>query len=157
MFWLLNTSQHRWSWFYATTTTCFCADTHWGRDKMVLITQSIFSSAFSWTKMYEYCLRFHWNFSPKVRIKDIPALVQIMAWRQPGDKPLSEPIMVILLTHICIPRPQWLNTIHAANKQQLYKLHATDIVNSLADWDPATNKQRTAFYLLDEAGHRNYN
>ena len=33
-------------------------------------------------------------------INDIPALVQIMAWYRPGDKPLSEPIMVRLLTHI---------------------------------------------------------
>ena len=31
---------------------------------------------------------------PKVRIKNIPALVQIMAWRRPGDKPLSEPMLV---------------------------------------------------------------
>ena len=38
-----------------------------------------------------------------------PALVQIMAWRRPGDKPLSEPMMVSLLTHICATRPQWVN------------------------------------------------
>ena len=30
-----------------------------------------------------------------------------MAWRQPGNKPLSEPLMVSLLTHICVTRPQW--------------------------------------------------
>ena len=30
----------------------------------------------------------------KVRINNIPALVQIMAWRQPGDKPLSEPTII---------------------------------------------------------------
>ena len=29
-----------------------------------------------------------------------------MACRRPGDKPLSEPIMVSLLTHICVTRPQ---------------------------------------------------
>ena len=29
-----------------------------------------------------------------------------MAWRRPGDKPLSEPMMVSLLTHICVTRPQ---------------------------------------------------
>ena len=34
------------------------------------------------------------------------ALVQIMAWRRSGDKPLSEPMMVSLLTHICVTRPQ---------------------------------------------------
>ena len=32
-----------------------------------------------------------------------------MAWRRPGDKPLSEPMMVSLLTHICVTRPQWVN------------------------------------------------
>ena len=32
-----------------------------------------------------------------------------MAWRRPGDKPLSEPVMVSLLTHICVTRPQWVN------------------------------------------------
>ena len=32
-----------------------------------------------------------------------------MAWRRPGDKPLSEPMMVNLKTHICVPRPQWVN------------------------------------------------
>ena len=35
------------------------------------------------------------KFIPKVRINNIPALVQIMACRRPGDKPLSEPMMVI--------------------------------------------------------------
>ena len=42
-------------------------------------------------------------------IDNIPSLVvQIMAWRTPGDKPLSEPLMIILLTHICVTRPQWV-------------------------------------------------
>ena len=43
---------------------------------------------------------------PKGLISNIPALVQIMAWRRPGVKPLSEPMMVNLLTHICVTRPQ---------------------------------------------------
>ena len=32
-----------------------------------------------------------------------------MAWHRPGYKPLSEPMMVCLLTHICVTRPQWVN------------------------------------------------
>ena len=40
------------------------------------------------------------NFFPKGPINNIPALVQIKAWRRPGDKPLSRPMMVGLLTHI---------------------------------------------------------
>ena len=50
------------------------------------------------------------KFVPKVPINNIPALVQIMAWRRPGDKPLSEPIMVSLLMHIRVTQPQWVNT-----------------------------------------------
>ena len=49
------------------------------------------------------------KFVPKGSIYKIPALVQIMAWRRPGDKPLSEPMMVNLPTHICVTRPQWGN------------------------------------------------
>ena len=48
------------------------------------------------------------KFVPEVRINNIPSLVQIMAWRRPGDKPLSEPMMVSLLTQICLTRPQWV-------------------------------------------------
>ena len=40
------------------------------------------------------------KFVPKGPINNIPALVQIMAWCRPGDKPLSEAMMVSLLTHI---------------------------------------------------------
>ena len=36
------------------------------------------------------------KFVPKGPINNIPALVQIMAWRRTGDKPLSEPMMTQL-------------------------------------------------------------
>ena len=49
------------------------------------------------------------KFVPKGSINNIPALVQIMAWCRSGDKPLSEPIMVSLPTHIYVTRPQWVN------------------------------------------------
>ena len=54
-------------------------------------------------------LKISLKFVPKVRINHTQALVQIMAWRRSGDKPLSEPMMVSLLTHICVTRPQWVN------------------------------------------------
>ena len=46
------------------------------------------------------------KFVHKGPINNIPALVQIMAWRRPGDKPLSEPKVVNLLMHTCVTRPQ---------------------------------------------------
>ena len=36
-----------------------CQLTHWGRDKMAAVSQTIFSHAFAWMKMYEFGLRFH--------------------------------------------------------------------------------------------------
>ena len=42
-------------------------------------------------------------------INNMSALVQIMAWRRLGDKPLSEPMVVRFLTHICVTQPQWVN------------------------------------------------
>ena len=32
-------------------------------------------------------------------------MVQIMAWRRTGDKPLSEPMMVTLPMHVFVTRP----------------------------------------------------
>ena len=46
------------------------------------------------------------KFVPKGPINNNPALVHIMAWCRPGDKPLSEPMMVNSITHICVTRPQ---------------------------------------------------
>ena len=46
---------------------------------------------------------------PKGPINNISALVQMMAWWRPGNKPLSEPMMVSLLTHICDNWPQRVN------------------------------------------------
>ena len=55
------------------------------------------------------------KFVPKGPINNIPALVQIMAWRRPSYKPLSEPMMVSLATHICITLPQWVNIAQGIN------------------------------------------
>ena len=49
------------------------------------------------------------TFVPRGPINNIPSLVQIMAWHRPGEKPLSEPMMARLPTHICVTRPQWVN------------------------------------------------
>ena len=64
------------------------------------------------------------KFVPKGRINNIPALVQIMAWRRPGDKPLSEPMMVSLPTHIYVTRPQWVKK-HFKTTETLVELCMT--------------------------------
>ena len=66
------------------------------------------------------------KFVPKGLINNIPAMVQIMAWRRPGDKPLSGPMMVSLLTNICVTRPQWFNLyrlICLATSNECFAIH----------------------------------
>ena len=50
--------------------------------------------------------KFSIKFVPKGPNINIAALVEIMAWRRSGHNPVSEPVMVSLLTHICVTRPQ---------------------------------------------------
>ena len=47
-----------------------------------------------------------------------------MAWRRPGDKPLSEPMIFCLLTHICLTRPQWVKIGGA----QIHYWYQSDLV-----------------------------
>ena len=56
--------------------------TNWGRDKMAFISRTTLSNEFSWMKMWEFWLKFHWNLFLRAQITNNPALVQIMAWRQ---------------------------------------------------------------------------
>ena len=51
------------------------------------------------------------DFFPQGPINNFPALIQIMARHHPGDKPLSEPMMVRLPMHICITQPQGVNSL----------------------------------------------
>ena len=44
---------------------------------------------------YRISIKISLKFVPKGPINNIQALVQIMAWRRPGNKPLSEPMMVM--------------------------------------------------------------
>ena len=82
--------------------------THWGQHKMNAILQITISNAFFLIKMYEFWLKLHWSFKIALKfvhlsqIHSISELLQIMTWHQPGDKPLSEAMMVCLLMHICI-------------------------------------------------------
>ena len=67
---------------------------------------------FSWKWKYENSdKKFHWIFVPTSEIDIIPSLVQIMAWCWQSDKPLSELILISLLTHVCVTRPQWFKGV----------------------------------------------
>ena len=79
---------------------------------MAAIFQKTFSNALSWTKIIWIIwisIKISLKFGSKGSINNIPTIVQIMAGRQLGDKLLSEPMMIDLLTHICVNCPQWVN------------------------------------------------
>ena len=46
---------------WARAQLSFWRLTHWGRDKMAAVSQTMISNAFSWMKMYEFHLKFHWS------------------------------------------------------------------------------------------------
>ena len=85
-------------------TSIGCYITHWGRHQMATIFQITFWNPFSWMKMW-FRFKFHWSLFP---INNIPALIQIMAWHRPDDKPSSESMMFGLATHICVTQPHWV-------------------------------------------------
>ena len=68
--------------------------THWGQYKIQAVLQTTFSNTLSWMKIYEFWLIFSLKSVPKGPVNNISVLVQIMAWRRSGDKPLFEPMMV---------------------------------------------------------------
>ena len=65
--------------------------THWGRDKMAAIFQTTSSNAFSWMKVYEFRLRFHWSLFLRVQLTVFqhwnglaPARRQAIIWSNAG-------------------------------------------------------------------------
>ena len=105
------------------------------------------------------------KFFPRVPINNITAFVKIMAWCRPGDKPLSEPMIVSLLTHICSTRPEWViesgASIHNFWWRKTYNLNSSLFcnVNKRFLWDgyasPRTSLQFHAHWL-HASSSRNY-
>ena len=61
------------------------------------------------------------KFVPRGPINNTSALVQIMTRHRPGDKPLSEPMMVRLPTHISVTRPRWVKLNHSLIQVALHR------------------------------------
>ena len=59
---------------------------------MATISLKTFSNAFAWMKKNRISIQISLKFVIKGPIDNDPALVQIMAWRRIGGKPLSEPM-----------------------------------------------------------------
>ena len=84
----------------------FCFDTLRPRRSSRHFPYHIFKSIFLNENIW-VLLKISLMLVPKVRINDIPTLVQIRAWRRSGDKSLAEQMIVSLQMHICVTRPRW--------------------------------------------------
>ena len=93
--------------FFVSVFLCFCVNTLRPRQNGRHVADDIFKCIF-WNENVSIAIKISLNFVPKGPINNIPALVKIMAWRRPGEKPLSEPMVISLPMHICVTRPQWV-------------------------------------------------
>ena len=110
-------SKQPWGWWFETPSRHFAED----------ILKCIFLN-----KKVRIPIKILLKIIPESPNNNIQVLVQIMAWCRQGDKPLSEPMMVILLTHICVTRPQWVKHVLLADKSEIFIDEYLDIVPSLS-------------------------
>ena len=106
----------------------------------------------------KFCIliRISIKFIPKDPIYNSSLLVRIMAWRWPGDKPLFEPMMVNLLTPICVTRSPWVNSLTCRLGDGLQSLisnsqtHIKDIHLKYLLWNcPQMNDTRLHWRLVN--------
>ena len=82
---------------------------------MDAISQTTLSSAFFMNENVKISINISLKFVPKGLINNMPALVPIMAWRRPGNKPLPEPMMV-RLDGLSVSRARWVIQVMYATK-----------------------------------------
>ena len=81
----------------------WCLLTHWGRDKIAAVSQTTLSNAFSWMKMLEFRLRFHWNLFLRMQ----STIIQqdgLVFWRIYASFGFNELIRIVLFGWACETR-----------------------------------------------------
>ena len=120
---------HLWRWKgYKYFSRDF--STHWDRDEIATISGRHFQMHF-WSENAWISIKISQKFIPKGPAYDIPALVQIMVWYRPGDKPLSGPMMFSLRTHICVTWP-WV--IRFDQNSSTIMVHVVYLKGFLMHW-----------------------
>ena len=87
-----------------------------------------------------------WHYPHNVLMGNMPVLVQTMAWRQTGDKPLSDPI-------IWVTQPQWVK-LSGANAELCFEL-SQHVLSLLMSWLIALPDHQQPWYhtVLCEIGN----
>ena len=108
IYWILGVNNRVMVWIYLIQNSWHMFNTWRPRQNGRHVSDDIFKDIFL-NEIVWILFKISLKFVPKVQIDNIPALVQMMTWCWPGNKPLSEPMVDSLLTHICITRPHLVN------------------------------------------------
>ena len=73
---------------------------------MVAFFQPTFSNAFSWMKIYEFRLTFHWSLFPRVQLTIIQHWFRWWLGAEQATSLYLNQCWSSFLTHICVTRPQ---------------------------------------------------
>ena len=79
------------AWFFLPNVIDDINQSPHGQDGCHLTDDNL--DEFSWMKKFCILIKISMKFVPYGLIDNSPALVQIMAWRRIGDKPLTEPLL----------------------------------------------------------------
>ena len=90
-------------------------------------------------------LKISLKFAFEVWINNITALVQIIASCRPGNKPLSELMMISLLMLICLIQPQWVKTNEIHNPDLKTLLESSELWTNVPE---AGIKGRDKYYNM---------
>ena len=86
-------------------------------------------------KMYEFRFKYHWSLFLRGSINNIISLVQIMAWRRQGDKPLSEPMVFIYWRIYVSLSLNELNKKSQPGVSDANWTHRTPVMHKIILWD----------------------
>ena len=114
---------------------------HWQRQNKRYFADDILKCIF-FNENWWISITIWLKFVPDGPINNIPALDQIKAWCQSGNKPLSEPMIIRFTTHICVTRPQW--DYQNTNKWYSPKLQSQDKLSA-----PQNKINICTYYGLD--------
>ena len=121
--------------------------THWGRDRMATISQTMFANAFSWMKMHEFRLRFHQSLFLRFQLTIFHYLNQwwLVNWRIYASIGLSEliPSGAWVIPVRCSTMNQVMACYFMAPSHHLPNVDLWSICNSLiqlklTDWGQVT-------------------
>ena len=101
--------------------------THWGQDKMAAISQTTLSNSFSWMKMLEFRLKFHWNLFHRVQLT---IFQHWFRWWLGVIQVTSHYLKQWWLVHRRIYESLALNELRHINWQKSYVWFTTSAVNT---------------------------